>query len=105
MISCLAALLLGLHASLFHVCVTSQKVLPLVKPSKYASMGKISQYVGHINGLTDLKSALTACSYKNEIILISTTSNFVDAAAQTIDMLRCECDYSLMLADLSIGGS
>ena len=60
----------------------------LVAPSEYASIGMISQYVGHINDLTGLKAALTACSYKNEVIFISTTSTFVDAAAQTIDMLR-----------------
>lgn len=87
LIACLV-LLFDLHV----LCIASQNVLPLVKPSEYASMGKISQFVGHINDLTGLKSALTACSFKNEIILISTTSNFVDAAAQTIDMLRCVCD-------------
>ena len=87
LIVCLV-LLLELHV----LCITSHNVLPLVKPSEYASMGKVSQYVGHINDLNGLKAALTACSYKNEIILISTTSTFVDAAAQTIDMLRCVCD-------------
>ena len=62
--------------------------MPPAKPSKYASMGKIGQYVGHINNITYLKAAMAACSYMNEIILISTTSSFVDAASQTIGMFK-----------------
>ena len=67
---------------------TSSHVMPPAKPSKYASMGKIGQYVGHINNITYLKAAMAACSYMNEIILISTTSSFVDAASQTIGMFK-----------------
>lgn len=77
-------MLLVLHVATFAI----RKPLPPVQPSEYASMGKISQYVGHINDLAGLKAALAACSYKNEVIFISTTSVFVDAAAQTIDMFR-----------------
>ena len=74
---------------IFYMCMASSKVLPPVQPSQYASMGKIGQYVGHVNDLAGLKAAMAACSYKNEVILISTTSQFVDAAAQTIGMFRC----------------
>ena len=62
--------------------------LPPVEQSEYASLGTIKQYVGNVNNVTGLKSALEACSYRNETIFISTTEHFVDAAAQTIDMLR-----------------
>ena len=61
--------------------------LPPVEQSEYASLGKIGSYVGHVNDVTGLKAALEACSYRNETIFISTTEHFVDAAAQTIDML------------------
>lgn len=61
---------------------------PPVQPSEYASIGKIGQYVGHLNDFAGLKAAMAACSYKNEIILVVTSSKFVDAAAQTIDMFK-----------------
>ena len=60
--------------------------LPPATPSEYNSLGKLTPYVGHINDLNGLKSALAACSYRNEIIMISTTDKFVDAAAQTMNM-------------------
>ena len=88
MAALLIEFLLFLLVGLDHVYIISSKVLPPVQPSEYASMGKIGQYVGHINGVADLKAAMAACSYKNEIILISTTSSFVDAAAQTIGMFK-----------------
>ena len=78
---------MALLLSIIPAC-SMRKPLPPVKPSEYASMGKIGQYVGHINGIADLKAAMAACSYKNEIILISTTSSFVDAAAQTSGMFQ-----------------
>ena len=62
--------------------------LPPADQSEYASLGKIKQYVGHVNDVIGLKAALEACSYRNETIFISTTEHFVDAAAQTMDMLR-----------------
>ena len=61
--------------------------LPPVEQSEYASLGKIGSYVGHVNDVAGLKAALEACSYRNETIFISTTEHFVDAAAQTMDML------------------
>lgn len=60
--------------------------LPPVSPSEYSSQGKVQQYVGHINDVKGLKASLEACSYRNEVIFISTTGEFVDAAAQTMNM-------------------
>ena len=61
--------------------------LPPAAPSEYNSLGKLKLYVGHINDLNGLKAALEACSYRKEVIVISSTDTFVDAAAQTISML------------------
>ena len=85
--------IMALLLSIIIPACSMRKPLPPVQPSEYASMGKISQYVGHINDLAGLKAALAACSYKNEVIFVSTTSVFVDAAAQTIDMFRYHGGY------------
>ena len=62
--------------------------LPPVEQSEYASVGKTGVYVGNVNDVSGLRTALKECSYRNETIFISTTEHFVDAAAQTMDMLR-----------------
>ena len=79
-------MVLAIGVAVFMAGVAAASVLPPVPPSEYASMGKIKQYVGQVNDLAGLKAALEACSYRNEVIFISTTDKFVDAAAQTMDM-------------------
>ncbi len=71
----------------FSSLVAAHASLPPASPSEYSSSGKVKQFVGHINDLKGLTGALEACSYRKEIIMISTTEHFVDAAAQTLDML------------------
>ena len=66
--------------------------LPRVDRSQFYSLGKIKQYVGHINDSNGLKTALEACAYFNgtgapEVILIASNDHFIDGAAQTVGML------------------
>ena len=62
------------------------QLLPPAEQSSYASVGKIEPFVGAVDTFDALKEALKNCSYKNEIILIPSTENSMDAAAQTMWM-------------------
>lgn len=56
--------------------------------SPYHSLGKTRAYSGEVDSREGLSAALEACSYKNEIIMISTTGTFFDAAYQTLAALH-----------------
>lgn len=65
--------------------------IPQARKSDFASLGSIQHWTGSVDTHEDLDTALKQCSFRKEVVIISTTDVFVDAAAQTIWMLRCAC--------------
>lgn len=53
----------------------------------YNSTGHVKQYVGPVSEPGSMRDALAACSYKKEIIMISTSKSGADGALQTVDAL------------------
>lgn len=63
------------------------------KSQFFNSHGRINVTMSSIENLATLKAALKSCSFENELVVISSSTSFADAAAQTIHMLhRCESD-------------
>jgi hypothetical protein len=82
---------------LLSICVAAAAIeaeqcrggLPKPELSEYASIGQLQPYVGEVDTVEGLTRAMNGCSYKKETVLLTTNDKFVDAAAQTVDMLRC----------------
>jgi len=73
--------------------------LPPASRSSYASLGEIKPWSGSIDSYKGLTTLLESCSFRKEIIIISTTDVFVDAAAQTVWMLRrFSIDHIIVMA-------
>eukprot|EP00798_Chlamydomonas_sp_ICE-L_P027615 gene27615-7252_t len=78
-------------------------------PSLKASAGHVKQYVGSVDELPNLKDALGSCSFEKEVIMITTTANNVDSAAQTMWMLGLRISarilrlgYNIMFLDTDL---
>jgi hypothetical protein len=56
--------------------------------SRFNSQGKINVSMSSLENLDGLKHTLRSCSYEKELVIISSSTSFVDAAAQTIHMLQ-----------------
>jgi hypothetical protein len=55
--------------------------------SRLASAGKVKPFVGAVDTLHALNRSLSSCSFQREIIMIPSTEDNIDAAAQTMWML------------------
>ncbi|GAX73095.1 hypothetical protein CEUSTIGMA_g548.t1 [Chlamydomonas eustigma] len=84
----LLLLLLSISASTNQHPYIMPQPPPPTSLSEYASSGIIKPHTGQVNDLQGLRSALASCSFRGEVILITTSETYVDAAAQTIGMLR-----------------
>ena len=58
--------------------------LPTAPRSRYASTGAAKPYVGAVDTLDQLNASLTSCSFQREIIMVPSTEDNIDAAAQTM---------------------
>jgi hypothetical protein len=74
-------------SSNLHPFIIPQPPFP-IRLSEFASTGIAKPHTGHVNDLQGLENALSSCSFKREVVLITTSEAYVDAAAQTIAMLR-----------------
>lgn len=61
---------------------------PRVTKSQFNSHGRITPSMSAIENIRGLHSTLANCSYQNELVIISSSTSFADAAAQTIHMLH-----------------
>ena len=54
----------------------------------FTSVGSTRPYFGAVDSPDAFKDALDACSFRGELIMIPTTDTHLDAAFQTLEMLR-----------------